>query len=457
MRKELKQKSSVLIVGAGPSGVACAKEAAIAGFKVTVVEAGLPIRQRVCPAKTNGKGCIGCPTCAVMGGFAGAGAFSDGKFTMPQEPGPYHIGGDLPRYIGYDRTNELIMKRFNDDLQHGGEDKIIKDASTDYIQYVDKQLKRVGLYRAHANVNHLGTEMVQEIYANYEAELLNLGVTIKYKTKVKDLIISDKCVLGVVTDSGEKLLADNVVIASGRSGSVWFSKMVKKYHFPKKPSVADFGFRIEVPSIYMSDLNKNLYEAKIIGAYGDMTVRMFCTNPDGAVVTERTDDIAYVNGHSGVKPLSNNTNFAILVTTPRYTTEQVMKIAKRINIAGNGQPLVQRYIDLLNDVPSTSSNIQICNPTLSSATPGNFSKYFPKEELNAIHKYMNALKTILPGLRDDEILVYGLEAKFCHPGIELSSELRVKGWNLFVIGDAGVTHGLASAGASGLHVVPFFV
>ena len=455
MRKGLKKKSSVLIVGAGPSGVACAKEAALKGFKVTVVEAGLPTSQRICPAKTSGKGCVGCPTCAIMQGFGGAGAFSDGKFTMPQAPGPYHIGGELPRYIGYDRTNELIMNQFYDDLQHGGVDNIIKDVSSTYVQKLDETLHRVGLYRAHADVNHLGTSRVQAIYSSYLEELQDLGVNILFKTRVKDLIISDKTVLGVITDSGEKILADNVVVATGRSGASWFSEMIKKYHFPKKASVADFGFRVEVPSKYMEDLNRNLYEAKIIGAYGDMTVRMFCTNPDGAVVTERTDDIPYVNGHSDIKPLSQNTNFAVLVTTPRYTQEMVKKIAKRIASAGNGQPLVQRYVDLLNNVPSTWEDIQHNSPTLASAHPGNLAKFFPKEELNAIHKYMAALKTVLPGLTDNEILVYGLEAKFCHPGLELTPELRVKGWNLFVIGDAGVTHGLASANASGRHIVDF--
>ncbi len=457
MRKELKKKSSVLIIGAGPSGVACAKEATINGFKVTIVEAGLPTSQRICPAKTSGNGCVGCPTCAIMQGFGGAGAFSDGKFTMPQEPGLYHIGGDLPRYIGYNRTNELIMKRFNDDLQHGGVDNIIKDVSTSFVQQFDQDLKRVGLFRAHADVNHIGTSRVQAIYSSYLEELQALGVNILFKTRVKELIISDKTVLGVITDSGKKILADNVVVATGRSGASWFSEMVKKYHFPRKPAVADFGFRVELPSKYMEEINKNLYEAKILGRYEDMTVRMFCTNPDGAVVTERTDDIPYVNGHSDTEPLSNNTNFAVLVTTPRYTQEMVKKMAKRIATSGNGQPLVQRYSDLLNNKASTIEDIQKCSPTLTSARPGNLVKFFPKEELNAIHNYMDALLTLLPGLTREEILFYALEAKFCHPGIELTSELRVKGWNLFVIGDAGVTHGLASAGASGLYIVPFFV
>lgn len=452
-----RKKPSVLIIGGGPSGAACAKKAALGGFKVTLIEAGSPIENRFCPANVSGKGCVGCIPCSIMQGFGGAGAFSDGKFTMPQKPGPYHIGGDLPRYIGYNRTNELIMERFNDDLRHGGIDNVIKDVSSSFIQELDEKLLRVGLYRAHADVNHIGTSRVQSIYSCYEKELFNLGVKIFFNTKVKDLIISDKTVLGVITESGEKFFADNVVVATGRSGASWFAEMIKKYHFPKKPAVADFGFRVELPSKYMEDINKNLYEAKIIGSYEDMTVRMFCTNPDGAVVTERTDDTTYVNGHSDTEPLSDNTNFAILVTTPRYTQEMVKKLAKRICAAGNGQPLVQRYVDILNNVPSTLEDVQKCAPTLTSAKPGNLAKFFPAKELNAIHNYMAALKTVLPGLTDKEILFYGLEAKFCHPGLELTSALQVKGWNLFVIGDAGVTHGLASAGASGLHVVTYFV
>ena len=450
-----RRNNSVLIIGAGPSGVACAQKSLEKGFDVTILEQGFPLDLRICPAKNSSLGCIACPICSIMCGFGGAGAFSDGKFTMPQKPGPYHIGGNLPSYIGYETTNALIKSRFELGISHGTPNNLIRNQSSDFIRKFDEELEKVGLFRAAADVNHIGTSAVQALYKQYETELINAGAKIYYHTKVEDLIVSGKTVLGVVTSTGERYFADNIVIATGRSGAKWFEGIAKKYKFPRKPAMADFGFRVEVPSSVMKEVNDNLYEAKIILKRNDMSARMFCTNPNGAVVTEQADGIAFVNGHSDNVDLSNLTNFAVLVTTPRYTQEQVRKLGLRVNKLGDSQPMIQTWSDLIANKSSTREVLDL-NPTLKTATPGNFRGIFPEKELSCIIEYMQALNKVIPGITGSNTLLYGLEAKFCHPGLVLTSSLQIEGWNIFVPGDAGITHGLASAEASGEFIVNSF-
>ena len=76
----------VIIVGAGPGGIFSAYELVQKkpGLKIAVFEAGNPLSKRHCPIDGEKvKTCIGCKTCAIMSGFGGAGAFSDGNTISP--------------------------------------------------------------------------------------------------------------------------------------------------------------------------------------------------------------------------------------------------------------------------------------------------------------------------------------------------------------------------------------
>ena len=90
----------VIIIGAGPSGIFCAYELIQKkpGMKILMVEKGRPIEKRVCPKRTT-KACVGCKPCSITTGFAGAGAFSDGKLSLSPD-----VGGNLPEILGYDKT-----------------------------------------------------------------------------------------------------------------------------------------------------------------------------------------------------------------------------------------------------------------------------------------------------------------------------------------------------------------
>lgn len=448
----------VVIVGMGPAGIACARTLKVLAPNITIliVEKGLPILKRRCPAQLNGGKCINCPVCGVMCGGGGAGANSDGKFTMQQKPGIYHIGGNLPNYIGLEETNRLVWEQHLLNISKGAEDNIVTNRDNEYIRLLDESLSCQGFYRADADVNHIGTSGVRKLYKTYEDELLELGVEIMFSTEVKDIILKNGKIKGVIINSGEKIYSNNIVLATGRSGSRWMENMAKNHGIEELSEEVDYGLRIEVNSKVMERMNAELYEAKIIAQYDDVQVRMFCTNPNGAVVCETTEGIKYVNGHADNTAISPNTNFAILASykvDADNPSELVRQIARLVNRIGKGQPVVQRWGDLIAGRETTEEALRAnsVHPTLKAAEPGDMTEVIPYKALNALKKYMTNLGKVIPGIDADDILAYGLEAKFCHGGLVLDKQLRCS-IGAYVPGDAGPTHGLASAAASGIYV-----
>lgn len=105
----------VIIIGAGPSGIFCAYELIQQkpDLKILMVEKGRRIENRTCPKRTT-KTCVGCKPCSITTGFAGAGAFSDGKLSLSPD-----VGGNLPEILGYDKTVELLKESDNIYLKFG--------------------------------------------------------------------------------------------------------------------------------------------------------------------------------------------------------------------------------------------------------------------------------------------------------------------------------------------------
>ena len=99
-------KYDVIIVGAGPGGIFSAYELTklCPDKKIAIFEAGNPLEKRKCPIDGDKvKTCIKCPSCAIMNGFGGAGAFSDGKYNITND-----FGGTLYEYIGREKAIELM-------------------------------------------------------------------------------------------------------------------------------------------------------------------------------------------------------------------------------------------------------------------------------------------------------------------------------------------------------------
>jgi len=180
-------------------------------------------------------------------------------------------------------------------------------------------------------------------------------------------------------------------------------------------------------------------------------------NPCGEVVIEKNAGILTVNGHSYTGRKTENTNFAILVSSA--FTEPFddpiaygLYIARLANLLGKGV-IIQRLGDLLAGRRSTEARLARCltRPTLLDATPGDLSFVFPYRHLVSIIEMLQALEQLAPGVYSRHTLLYGVEVKLYSNRIAVSPEMETTVTNLFTVGDgAGITRGLLQASASGI-------
>lgn len=456
-----------IVIGAGPAGIGYAYRAIQnkPDAKILIIEKGKSIVKRSAPCKSGKTDkCIHCQICDIMSGFGGAGAYSDGKRAGQQKDPRYHQGGNLHKYIGVEQDNYYNKVADNADVAHGASQLYVCSSNDrEFAEEFDRKLEANHLFRPEVPIKHLGTSGVRELYEKYEKELIENGVKIKFNTIVTDIVHDqDGQAVAVkyqnATESGT-LYSKNIVVAVGRSGSAWYESQAKKHSIEmEEQKKVDFGFRLEVDSRVMEKVDKTFYEAKVIGLYEEdqIMVRMFCTNPRGEVVTERTDGYTYVNGHADDKVyLSSKTNFAILVTylsqDSKDPSETVRSVANRINTAADGQPIVQLYEDMKHCRATSQADFLKLNPTLKSAVAGDLSEFFPYKVIRYFIEYMDALGNVIPEINGKETIVYGPEAKFCQAAIKLDSKLHASD-GCTCIGDGpGLTHGLAAAGSSGYY------
>ena len=447
-------KYDVLVIGAGPGGIFTAYELShkAPSLKIAVLECGGELRERRCPIDGNKvKSCIHCKTCAIMNGFGGAGAFSDGKYNITNE-----FGGTLYRYIGKQRALELM--HYVDEINvayGGGKTKLYSTADTAF----KTECLRNNLHLLDASVRHLGTDINFEVLGNLYRELKG-RVDFHFHTPVEHVAKIDGG-YEVKTPKGT-FSGTQCVISVGRSGSKWMESVCDELQIPTLSNRVDIGVRVELPAEVFQHITDELYESKIVyktEKYQDL-VRTFCMNPKGAVVNENTNGIVTVNGHSYEDPArqTQNTNFALLVS--KHFTEPFKdsngygeSIARLSNMLGGGV-IVQRFGDLIRGQRSTQKRLDkaFITPTLA-ATPGDLSLVMPKRILDGIIEMIYALDKIAPGTANDDTLLYGVEVKFYNMEVELDEHLETRHKGLFVIGDgSGVTHSLSHASASGIFV-----
>lgn len=422
----------VIIIGAGPSGIFCAYELIHAkkDLKVLMIEKGRRIENRECP-KRKTKVCVGCKPCSITTGFAGAGAFSDGKLSLSPD-----VGGNLPEILGYDKTVELLKESDDIYLKFGADSKVYGVDKEKEIREIRRKAIMANLKLIECPIRHLGTEEGYKIYSRLQEHLLEEGVEMEFGTMVKDIIIEDNQVKGIITDKDETYTATEVISAVGREGADWFSHICNQHDIETKVGTVDIGVRVEVRDEVMEFLNENLYEAKLVyhTPTFDDKVRTFCTNPSGEVATEYYDNgLAVVNGHAyKSKDLkTNNTNFAILVsknfTKPFKTPiEYGKQIAQLSNMLCDGRILVQTFGDFKRGRRTTEERLCRNNliPTLKDAVPGDLSLVFPHRIMVDIEEMLMALDKVTPGIASDETLLYGVEVKFYSNKVVVNSDFE---------------------------------
>jgi uncharacterized FAD-dependent dehydrogenase len=449
-------KYDVIIVGGGPAGIFSALTLVNSqkSIRILLIEKGDLTNKRICPARLNKKGCILCSRCALVSGWGGAGAFSDGKLTFSSE-----VGGWLKDYIGEKRLLELLnlVDRIYENF--GANQPLIKPDPTIFENFQRKAIY-AGLRLVYFAIKHLGTENCAPILLNMY-EYLKEKIDINLNTQVISLLVDNGKVFGVELENGERYYSDFVIVAPGREGAKWFNEEGRRIGLSWSINPVDIGVRVEIPAIVMKELTDQLYEAKFIyyTKTFDDKVRTFCMNPYGEVVMEQNEGIISVNGHSFAEKKTENTNFAVLVsknfTEPfKDPISYGRAIGSLANLLSNGI-ILQRLGDLLAGRRSTWDRLAkgMVIPTLKDAVPGDLSLVLPYRYLVNIIEMLQALDKVTPGVYSRHTLLYGVEVKFYSARVQLSSSLETEIKNLFAIGDgAGITRGLAQASASGILV-----
>lgn len=445
----------VIIIGSGPGGIYAAYELTqkCKNLKIAVLEEGHSLDKRGCPINGNTiNKCTHCKVCSIMKGFGGAGAFSDGKYNITND-----FGGSLYEHIGREEALSLMQYVDKINLTYGAEGTKLFSTTKAYFKKLCLQNK---LTLLNASIRHLGTDINYVVLKNLY-DYLSKYVDFFFDEPVVDVQIPEKEVY-IVSTKKDTYKCKACVISVGRSGSHWMETLCGKLKIPTKSNRVDIGVRVELPAVIFSHITDDLYESKIVyrtEKFEDL-VRTFCMNPKGIVVTENTNGIVTVNGHSYENPekQTENTNFALLVSKhfsePFHDSNGYGEsIAKLSNMLGGGV-IVQRFGDLVRGRRSTEKRIADCTvtPTLK-ATPGDLSLVLPKRILDGIIEMIYALDKIAPGTANDDTLLYGVEVKFYNMEVQLDNNLESCYKNLFIIGDgSGVTHSLSHASASGVYV-----
>jgi uncharacterized protein len=446
---------NVGIIGGGPAAIYAAYELIQRNpdTKILLVEEGNDIYSRKCPiAEGKVTSCIQCKSCDIMRGFGGAGAFSDGKYNFTTQ-----FGGWLQDYLTDKDLLALIDHVDQINLKFGAP----PECYSTYNSGLSRLALTNDLHLLDAKVRHLGTENNLKILETM-FEFLKDRIVMLFNTHVVNIHRQPQGFRLELAKGKEDLTCDYLIAAPGRAGSEWFSKQCPALGLSLQNNQVDVGVRVEIPAEVFQHITDEVYEAKLVyrtKQYGDL-VRTFCMNPKGYVVTENTDGIVTVNGHSyrDEKLHSKNTNFALLVsnrfTEPFNEPHQYGKrIASFSNMLGGGV-LVQRFGDLIKGRRTNEHRLEqsFTKPTLK-ATPGDLSLVLPKRHLDNIMEMIYALNKIAPGMANDDTLLYGVEVKFYSSRLKLTKELETEIPNMFAIGDgAGITRGLSQASASGVLV-----
>jgi uncharacterized FAD-dependent dehydrogenase len=445
-------KYDVIIVGAGPAGIFSALEITEkTGLTVLVLEKGPDINQRKCPA-SRGFECIHCEPCFLLSGWGGAGAFSDGKLTLSTG-----VGGWLNQYMTEQELAELINHVDEVYLKFGATEHLY-GADIEKVEDIERKASLAGLKLVHQKIRHMGTERCAETLRKMRQEL-NDRVEIKLRKGVKGVMVKNGAVEGVETVNGERFFGKYVIVAPGRSGAEWLQTEAQAMGLKTLNNPVDVGIRVEILASVMEELTSVLYEPKLVyySKLFDDQVRTFCVAPYGEVIAESYNGVLTVNGQSYAEKKTENTNFAILVSTsftePFKEPIAYGKYLARLSNLLSGGVMIQRLGDLEAGRRSTPERIDrsVITPTLKNATPGDLSFILPYRYLADIREMLQALDKIIPGIHSRDTLLYGVEVKFYSSRLQLSNCLETKIRNLFTIGDgAGVTRGLTQASASGV-------
>ena len=453
-------KYDVIIVGAGPAGLFSAYELISKNkdLKVAILDKGFRVKNRVCPMNKNGIPCQNCNPCAILAGYGGAGTFSDGKLNFIPRLGKSDLTKYMPESVAnklIDETEEIFNK-FNMDAE-------VYPSNMDEALEWKKKVAIAGAKLLVIKQKHLGSDHLPEYIDGICDYLADNGVDLIDRADVTDIKTINPDEHEVTYVTGKKfttLVGKNVIVAPGRTGAKWIQELADKYNIPYLSQSIEIGVRVEVRKEIMQEITDVIYDPTIFiktDTYGD-EIRTFCTNPGGFVAKENYYGFICVNGHALKEVKSDNTNFAFIskvtltepVTNTRLYGESIARIA---NVLGDGKPIIQSLKDLKNGRRSEWHRINkgFIEPTLKDCVAGDLALVLPHRIIDNILEGLEKLDKIIPGVANDDTLLYGPEIKFFSNEIETDNKFKLVSDDIYFIGDgAGKAGNIVTAAATGL-------
>ena len=453
-------KYDVIIIGAGPAGLFSAYELITnnENLKIAILDKGFRVQKRVCPMNKKGIPCQNCNPCAILAGYGGAGTFSDGKLNFIPKLGK----SDLMKYMLESEANKLIDET-EEIFNKFKMDADVYPSNMDEAKEIRKKVAIAGAKLLIIKQKHLGSDHLPEYIDEICDYLIEKGVTLIDRADVVDINTineNDHDVTYVTGKDSITLKGTNVIVAPGRTGAKWIQELADKYNIPYLSQSIEIGVRVEVRKDIMEEITKVIYDPTIFiktSTYGD-EMRTFCTNPGGFVAKENYYGYICVNGHALKDVKSNNTNFAFIskvnltepVTNTRLYGESIARIA---NVLGDGKPIIQSLKDLKNGRRSEWHRINkgFIEPTLKDCVAGDLALVLPHRIITNILEGLETLDKIIPGVANDDTLLYGPEIKFFSNEIQTNNHFKLENDNIYFIGDgAGKAGNIVTAAATGL-------
>jgi len=448
-----KRTFDVIIVGGGPAGLFGAYYLAEnSNLDVLVIDKGKASLKRKCPIKDTG--CIKCKPCNILCGIGGAGLFSDGKLNFIHKLGKT----DLTQFLTetdaralIDET-ELIFNRF-------GMDGKVFPTDIDQARQIRKEARKCGIDLLVIKQKHLGSDNLPGHIAAMAEYIKDKGVVFHHSEEVSDIIVKNNRVIGLTTNRGE-YASQNIIMAPGRVGAEWIGTLARKNGIAVSQRGIEVGVRVEVHNEIMQDICSVIYDPTFFvrtNRYDDQT-RTFCTNFGGFVALENYQNFVCVNGHAYMDRKSNNTNFAFLskvVLTDPVEDNQAYgeSIGTLATLIGGGKPTLQRYGDLKRGRRSTWNRVRnsYIDPTLKNVTCGDIAMALPERILTNLVDGLEQLNQVIPGVANDETLLYAPEIKFFATQVDTDDNLETTIEGLYMAGDGpGVAGNIVSATATAL-------
>ncbi len=444
----------VIIVGAGPAGLFSAFYlSGNSDLKVLLLEKGNPPFKRKCP-NHNLQKCAGCQPCNILSGIGGAGLYSDGKLNFIPRLGKTDLTQFMPISAAQaliDET-EQIFNRFKMDGD-------VYPTDMEAAKEMRKEAKRFGIDLLLIKQKHLGSDNLPRYIADFASHIEASGVTIRTGENVLDITSEGGRVTGVATENNS-YSAPNVILAPGRVGANWVAGLSQKHGIGVSQRGIEVGVRVEVHNDIMDDICNIIYDPTFFvqtGTYDDQT-RTFCTNQGGFVTLENYRDFVCVNGHAYTGKKTLNTNFAFLskvILTEPVTDNQAYgeSIGRLASIIGDGRPILQRFGDLKRGRRSTWNRINkgYIEPTMTNVVCGDIAMALPERILSNLIEGLDSLNLVVPGVSNDETLLYAPEIKFFATQVETDNHLETGVAGMYVAGDGpGVAGNIVSAAATGL-------